>query len=86
MPLGLVARAVGRGAISAARYARGLARSRGGTVIGFLAAAERMTRAARFGYSSSRAYSHSISGRRRKRTDSGSLRRRNASFEYIYKY
>jgi hypothetical protein len=84
MAIGIVARIAGRATVRAGRYAIGLARSRGGKVIGGAMMAERATRPVRFGYGSSRVYSRILDDR--EDDTRSSTRRRGASFEYIYKY
>ena len=84
--VGAFARMAGRVAVSAGRYAVGLARSRGGRVIGGVVIAEKVTRPVRFGFGLSRAYAHTIDSRSRGPPDKGPQRRRGASFEYVYKY
>lgn len=90
--VGAFARMVGRAAVSAGRYAVGLARSRGGRVIGGVVIAEKVTRPVRFGYGLSRAYAHTIDSRNGRKavqkpakgTNSG--KRRRGAFEYVTKY
>ena len=83
---GAIARMAGRAAVSAGRYAVGLARSRGGRVIGGVVIAEKVTRPVRFGYGLTRAYAHTIDSRSRGPMNREPQRRRGASLEYIYKY
>jgi hypothetical protein len=84
MAVAMFARIAGRASVTVGRYAIGLARSRGGKVIGGVMMAERLTRPVRFGYGSSRVYSRMLDNRA---SDTRSqTRRRGASFEYVYKY
>ncbi len=86
MAVGVIARIAARASVSAGRYAIGLARSRGGRVLGGVMLAERVTRPVRIGFGGSKAYGYLTRSGSRDSLDQSPQRRRGASFEYIYKY